>query len=175
MWFAPFPSPAHRTGRAGFWRPARRRSSPLCSTRPHADSAPNIPANGETIADTACGDETKIRTRGTREALAALSLSPVWISTCLIDSEAGLIRLTTPAHSSGRAIVGMAGLRYPRNGDTASHGGGTYARRYALLILVGICGRRRSRRAGSQPEGRRAGRGGRPEQARWGASRNNAR
>jgi hypothetical protein len=48
MWLAPFPIPAHRSGRADFSHPALRRSG---STMPHADGVPrdSTPSSPKTV------------------------------------------------------------------------------------------------------------------------------
>ncbi len=91
-----------------------------------------------------------------RKALGGHEIATV--QTTAIDKEAGLIRLTTTlAHSSGRmAVVGMAGLPDQRDRGAETHGSGAHLRTTVRLVHAGRhCRRRRSRRAGSEWEGRR--------------------
>ena len=82
-----------------------------------------------------------------RKALGVHEIATV--QTTAIDKEAGLIRLTTTlAHSSGMAVVGMAGLPDCRDGGAAPDGSGAYLRTtLCSLHPRGHCRRRRSRRA----------------------------
>ena len=69
----------------------------------------------------------------------------------------------------------MAGLRDRRDGGAAPDGSGAHLRKTLRPLHPGRHRRRgRSRRAGSQPEGRSAWKGGRPERSRRGASYNSA-